>query len=240
MVNMDEQDRMSELVSERARNPRMPAPDDVTADEWAQVVRLAAVEAALFDHAHGAPALEEDPVAAMLGLVPDANLSLDGAALKRARTKAALKVSEVARALTEEGWDITTAEVASWESHTGTVLAPVMLQSVAALVSTSVESITTDRTVAPDSAGAVGGSASERAIDAVTATSAFQELTRRFAALQGLSRTVAASTLRSRALATVHRGDEPDAAQWLQTLEAFVTALETRDEPEPTDQQRPT
>lgn len=238
MVNMDEQDRMSELVSERARNPRMPAPDDVTPEEWAQVVRLAAVEAALFDHAHGAPALEDDPVAAMLGLVPDPNLSLDGTALKRARTRAGLKVSEVARALTEEGWDITTAEVAGWESHDSTVLAPVLLQSVARLVSTSVESITTSRTVAPETAGAV--SSSKRAIDAVTATSAFQELTRRFAAVQGLSRAVAASTLRSRALATVHRGDEPDAAQWLKTLEAFVTALESREGPEPTDHKRPT
>jgi hypothetical protein len=240
MVNMDEQDRMSRLVSERARNPRMPAPDDVTPDEWAQVVRLAAVEAALFDHAHGAPALEHDPVAAMLGLVPDPNLSLAGSALKRARTRAGLKVSEVARALTEEGWDITTAEVARWESHTGTVLAPVLLQSVAASVSSSVESITTKAIVATKSAGAVGGSASERAIDAVMATSAFQELTRRFARVQGLSRTVAASTLRSRALATVHRGDEPDAAQWLKTLDAFVTALESREHPKPTDHKRPT
>lgn len=213
----------------------MPAPDDMTPDEWAQVVRLAAVEAALFDHAHGAPAVEEDPVAAMLGLVPDPNLSLTGSALKRARTRAGLKVSEVARALTEEGWDITTAEVAGWESRTGTVLAPVLLQSVAASVSSSVESITTNPIDATKSAGAVGGSASERVIDAVTATSAFQELTRRFAGVQGLSRTVAASTLRSRALASVHRGDEPDAAQWIKTLEAFVTALESREHPEPTD-----
>jgi hypothetical protein len=237
---MDERDRMSELVSERARNPRMPAPDGVSPEEWAQVVRLAAVEAALFDHAHGAPAIQDDPVAAMLGLVPDPNLSLDGTALKRARTGAGLKVSEVARALTEEGWDITTAEVAGWESHDSTVLAPVLLQSVAGLVSTNVESITTSRTVAAETADAVSGSASKRAIDQVTATSAFQELTRRFAAVQGLSRAVAASTLRSRALATVHRGDEPDAAQWLKTLEAFVTALESREGPEPTDHKRPT
>lgn len=221
-MNKDEQqDRFSDLVTARSLDPGMPPPQDVTAQEWAEIGRLAALESALFDHTHGAPPLEEDPVAAMLGLVPDPHLALDGSALARARKKAKLKVSDVARALRGRGWDVTTGDVARWESRAGAALAPTLLQSIATEVGTTPEAITTDR------------SQGRSAIDEVTRTPAFQSLARRFAAVRGLSQAVAASTLRTRGLATQHRGDAPDPLQWLQTLEAFVTALENRGDPDP-------
>ena len=69
-----------------------------------------------------------------------------------------------------------------------------------------------------------------RALDTVaemvTATKRFGDLVQRFALSQRISPSMAQSMLRTRMLATVQRGDEPEAEQMLESLESLVRALE--------------
>ena len=59
----------------------------------------------------------------------------------------------------------------------------------------------------------------------------FESLVARFAKLQGIPAKMAASALGSRMVATVQRGEHPDADQMLASVEALIDALETPDEP---------
>lgn len=63
--------------------------------------------------------------------------------------------------------------------------------------------------------------------DLVTATKRFGDLVQRFALAQRISPNMAQSVLRTRVLATVQRGREPEVEQMLDSLEMLVRALET-------------
>jgi hypothetical protein len=63
----------------------------------------------------------------------------------------------------------------------------------------------------------------------VTRTPKFKELAQRWARLQRTSVDLAASALSARLAASVHRGEHPDEAQMLGSLEALVAALEPGD-----------
>jgi hypothetical protein len=199
----------------------MPAPAGVSAEEWAEVGRLADIENALFDDAHGAPPLHEDPVAAFLGLVPDPHLSLDQKAFTRARKNAGIAASALAQALQARGWEITTGDVVRWQSKTADEVSPALIKAIAAELRTNIDALTSDKST----------STNADALQQVTRTPAFAALVARFAAVRQIPQSLAESTLRSRALATVHRGDVPAPQQWLASLEAFVSALEERNEP---------
>ena len=56
---------------------------DAALEAAAEVQELLRIADLLWEEAHGAPPLEDDPVAAMLGLVPDASRSLDPRALNK-------------------------------------------------------------------------------------------------------------------------------------------------------------
>lgn len=82
--------------------------DLTTAPEAVELLDIADL---LWEAAHGAPPLEQDPVAAMLGLVPDSAHSLNNTALKQAMQRAGLKTSDLAERLSKRGWDVANRDV---------------------------------------------------------------------------------------------------------------------------------
>lgn len=168
--------------------------------------------------AHGAPPLANDPIAAMLGLIPDSSCRLDSGRLKVARKRAGAKPSEVANQLRRRGWDYATRNVTRWEtsSHEAASLPPAVVQAVAMILGVDVSSIVvTGGVESPDSRFAV-----------VKQDGRFLELATRWARAQRISFEAAFAALDSRMMATVHRGDEPDVEQTLASLDALVSAVE--------------
>jgi hypothetical protein len=174
---------------------------------------LADTSDSLWLSAHGAPPLDEDPVAAMLGLITDPHVALDSKALARQRKRARFTVSELAARLKERGWNVQTSDVFRWESRSATDVSPALIQAIAAVLQTSPELI----------------SAVKRAEDqfsAVRSTAQFQDLVGRWMKAVGLSQSMALAALESRMVATVHRGEEPDPKQLLAALDILVSAVE--------------
>lgn len=217
MISDEERDEiLGDLIAARLATPGMPAPKGVDADLWEEAGQLTGIAEALRASDFEVPPLEEDPVAATLGLVPDRHFSLDRQALTRARKHARMQTSDLAAALAKRGWQVEGRDVFNWEHRAADNVSPALIAAIAAVLGTTIDRLRINR---------AGENLS--ALDAATQTSRFAELARRLAALRGIPESLAASTLRSRGLATVHRGSEPDADRWLDSLENFVTALET-------------
>ena len=181
---------------------------DPESAEIAELLRIAA---------HGAPPLSSDPIAAMLGLVPDSSCRIDSGRLKVARKKVGAKPSEVANQLRRKGWDYTTRDVTRWETgnHEAASLPPAVVQAVAAILGVDVSTVVAEKAESPDSRFAV-----------VKQDGRFRELATRWARVQRISFEAAFAALDSRMMATVHRGDEPDVEQTLASLDALVSAIE--------------
>jgi transcriptional regulator with XRE-family HTH domain len=88
------------------------------------------------------PIRPDDPVALMLGLVPDPQIVLDGRKLARTRKAAGLSLSDLVERLRERGWDVAEDEALHWEFGP-TVLTPALLDSIAAELSVSRAAILT-------------------------------------------------------------------------------------------------
>lgn len=172
--------------------------------------------------AQEAPALEADPVAAMLGLIPESEFRLDPASLTRARRSAKLSVSQLAERLTRRGWAVKTSDVFRWENRTAADVPPAMIQALSEILETATERLVATEAVAETSED----------LRAVRESSLFKDLVARWSQAVHVSRSVAAAMLESRMLATVHRGDQPDTEQLLMSLETLVTSVETRTENE--------
>ncbi|MCM3895782.1 hypothetical protein ND991_11230 [Gordonia sputi] len=168
--------------------------------------------------AHGAPPIESDPIAAMLGLVPDASCRLDSVRYKNARKRARTKPSEVARALRRRGWEYATSDVTRWETNSqeAASLPPAVVQAVAAIIGADVSGLI----------GAEAAEPSEGRFAAVKRDGRFRDLAMRWASAQRISFEAAFAALDSRMMSTVHRGDEPDVEQTLASLDALVSAVE--------------
>lgn len=171
--------------------------------------------------AHGAPPLEQDPIAAMLGLVPDAGCRLDSRRLVAARKKTGIRASELAQRLQARGWTYTTSEIFRWETQPASLMSipPAVVQAIAATLEVTVDSLL------DTSAHEVG----DARIVAVKHDSRFAELAARWARAQRISIEAAIASLDTRMLATVHRGDKPDPDQLLASLDALITAVEKPD-----------
>lgn len=194
-------------------------------DEQAQARRIVKAADLVWDDAHGAPPLDQDPVAAMLGLVPDPSYQVNPAALKKARTRARLKPTELSAALSKRGWPVTTGDVFKWE-QTGTAsIAPALVRAVAEELHTDADALTGTHFGKAENAGSFQSIAGNVA-DQVTRSPAFQDLVRRFAKAQRMPSRMASSTLHAQMLATVHRGEHPTPEQMLASLQAFVEVLE--------------
>lgn len=136
---MRDADRLAPLVDALKNDPWMPRPTSVSEDEWAEARSLAEVESLLA--VNGAPPLEQDPVAAMLGLRPVPTLVLDGLSIKRLRGR--MSVSDVARRLQSYGWEVSSADVRSWQDSSAAVaLAPALVERIAAVLGSTVDKIT--------------------------------------------------------------------------------------------------
>jgi hypothetical protein len=188
--------------------------DEVHAAESVELLDIADL---LWEAAHGAPPLERDPVAAMLGLVPDSARSLSGAALKQALRAAGLQVSTLAQKLSDRGWDVATRDVFNWQTRDDAVVSPALIQAIAEVTGVEPGQLIVDR----------GESPTHRALMSVTSSTQFQALAERWARLRGTSVDLGASALESRLAASVFRGSQPDEVQMLASLEALVTALES-------------
>lgn len=208
-----------------ARAGRVTGKDQpaLSEEDRAEVESLIEVADLLWEAGHGAPPLKSDPVAAMLGLIPDPRCALDPKALVRARKNARLKPSELADRLVARGWDVQIRDVFRWENQSAADVPPALIKAIAEETNTSADRLTESREV----------TAEYEAVAAVTRSPRFERLVERWARIQGVSRALAASALESRMLATVHRGDRPDADQLMQSLDTLVTAVESAGGGEP-------
>lgn len=191
--------------------------DPATSPEVGELLDIADL---LWEAAHGAPALEHDPVAAMLGLVPDTSRSLSDGALKKAMQAAGLKPSALAERLSERGWEVVTRDVFNWQTRSDSAVPPALIQAIAEITGTTADRLTVDR----------GESSARQALQSVTASPAFKALAERWARLRGTTLDLGASALEARLAASVFRGEVPSEKQMLASLEALVEALESRSE----------
>jgi transcriptional regulator with XRE-family HTH domain len=222
-MTKDERDEaLANLLDARAGDVTDTGLPPLGEEDRAEVKSLIEVADLLWEAGHGAPPLESDPVAAMLGLIPDPRYALDAKALARARKSARLKASELASRLVARGWDVQARDVFRWENQSAADVSPALIKAMAEETGTSVDRLTTSRQT----------SSEHEAVTAVTRSPKFERLVERWALIQRMPRALAASALESRMLATVHRGDRPDADQLLRSLEALVTAVESGDEPQ--------
>ncbi|MFI7519555.1 hypothetical protein [Micromonospora globbae] len=221
-MNQNERDELMAKLIEAAPRERSEVLQNADLDEsekW-EAVSLAEAADLLWEAAHGAPPLDRDPVAAMLGLVADPDCALDPTLLARARKRAGLKVSQIAERLRARGWDVHQGDVFRWETRSATDVVPALVQAIADVLETSVESlIATPRPAAGQDVFA-----------AVRRSPLFQQLVQRWARARRVSHAVAAAALETRMVATVHRGDRPDEKQLLRSLDALVSAVESRDD----------
>jgi hypothetical protein len=217
-MTMDERDDvLVHRLEARAGRPVGAGHPELGEEDKDEVESLLQVADLLWEMGHGAPPLDSDPVAAMLGLVPDPGYALDPRALSRARKNARLKPSELAERLKRRGWDVQARDIFRWENQTAAGVSPALIKAIGEEIGTGVDRLTKSEDVA----------SGHDVITAVTRSSMFESLVERWARIQGVPRALAVSALVSRMRATVHRGDRPDASQLLQSLDALVTAIES-------------
>jgi transcriptional regulator with XRE-family HTH domain len=220
-MNEDDRDRLlAELIEkpeERKSILQGAELDERDRDDIAALVDTADL---LWLSARGAPPLEDDPVAAMLGLVPDRECRLDSKALARARRRAGLTVSDVAERLRARGWEFQQGDVFRWETRSAPDVPPAVVQAIADIVGTPAENLI-----------AASHSVSSRDhLAEVRRHPLFEQLVDRWVRVQRISRAVAIAELEGRMVATVHRGERPDTEQLLRSLDALVTSVEQADE----------
>jgi hypothetical protein len=219
-MNEEERDQLlGELIQRPADREALLSEAGVDADEREELISLTDASDVLWLSAHGAPALVDDPVAAMLGLIPDRECSLDSKALTRARKRAGLKVSDLAARLRARGWTTQDADAFRWENRSARDVTPAVVQAIAEILRTPIESLILE----PES------DTSESLFAEIRRHPLFEQLVSRWAQVRNVPRVVAAAALESRMIATVHRGASPDADQLLLSLDSLVTALEHSD-----------
>jgi hypothetical protein len=95
-----------------------------------------------------APVSADDPVALMLGLVPDPQIAIDGRKLAAVRKKVGVDLKELVARLRHRGWPVQTKEALRW--HTGTtVLAQALINAVAETLSVDSTAILARSSSAP-------------------------------------------------------------------------------------------
>lgn len=216
----EETDRLLERLLEEPPGPQreqMLAQFDAGRRE--EVLKLLDAGDLVWEAAHTAPPLEKDPVAAMLGVVPDPDFQLDAKALARACQTSRVKPTALASRLSARGWKVDTSDVFRWQTRSAPDIPPALIKAIA-------------EEVRIDPARLVSRSQPRRTAlvevaEDVIATPRFRDLVQRFAKVRRVSAEMAESAMKSRMLATVHRGNMPDKDQMLASLESLVHALET-------------
>ena len=209
--------RIFELLAETGDQRDQVLHDVADERERSDLAALLGTADALWLSAHGAPPLADDPVAALLGLVPQRHFSLDPRGLKQARKRAGLTVSDLADRLRRRGWEVDKNDVFRWETRSAADVAPAVIEAMSRILDWPVERMILNSPVIDELAE-------------VRRQPAFDRLVDRWARIQRVSRDVAAAALETRLLATVHRGQRPDSTQLLRVLEELVASVEESDE----------
>jgi transcriptional regulator with XRE-family HTH domain len=220
-MNEEERDQLlGELIQRPQDREALLSEAGVDADERDELISLADASDVLWLSARGAPPLVDDPVAAMLGLIPDRECSLDSKALTRARKRSGLKVSDVAARLRARGWTTQDADVFRWETRSAADVTPAVVQAIAEILQTPIENLILEP--GSDTSGSLFAEIRQHPL--------FEQLVSRWAQARNVPKAVATAALESRMIATVHRGASPDADQLLLSLDSLVTALEHPDQ----------
>jgi len=174
----------------------------------------------LWEANQSAPPLREDPIAAMLGLVPDPAYALDSSKLKQARKQAGLQISDLVSRLSARGWTVDRADLFRWENQSANDVSPALIKALSEEMRTGSDQLTTKQPRAIPAA-----------VEHVLNSPVFAGLVERWAKAQNVSRSLATSQLESRMLATVYRGSNAGADQMLRSLEALLIATENPEKP---------
>ena len=182
-------------------------------EERAELDALLEIADAVWEAGHlGAPPLEDDPTAIMLGLVPDPSISLSSKAITRYRKRGGLKPSRVATRLTERGWKVTTRDVFAWEERDTLGLSPALMRAIATALGVSEKDVCITRPASePD------------AVANAMKADWFVDLTRRWADKMKVSPDVAKAAMRGRMVAVARRGGDLDEEQWRESLERLLS-----------------
>lgn len=216
-MNNDDYDRtLEKLLDQKTRQDREAAIAHLSESDRAELLSAVDVADLIWEAGHDAPALDADPIAAMLGLIPDPQIRLSARALSRARRGARLKPSDIAERLMARGWDVGTRDVFRWENQSAADVSPALISAIAEVIGAVSEQLIEHQSALDETHINLSIVQSPR----------FQSLVNRWSRLQGMSHALASSALQSRMLATVHRGNRPDEEQMLQSLDALITALE--------------
>ncbi|WP_319446897.1 MULTISPECIES: hypothetical protein [unclassified Mycobacterium] len=218
----DDYDRALEnFLDHKMRQDREAIIANWSENDRAEFLSLIDIADLIWEAGHEAPALDADPIAAMLGLIPDPQVSLDSRALSRARKRARLKPSDIAERLMAHGWNVGVRDVFRWEVQSAMDVSPALIRAIADVIGAKSEQLIADQRTPEELHATLSISQSPR----------FESLVSRWSRLQGMSHALASSALQSRMLATVHRGDRPNEEQMLRSLDALITALEEGQHP---------
>lgn len=211
-------DKVAELIDAHVRGEAtdLGSLSEAEAQEASEALRVVDL---LWDAAHGAPPLNEDPLAAALGLVPDPSRALGANQLRQALSASGVTVTSLASRLSARGWDVAPRDVFAWQAGNTSSVPPALIQAISEELRSEPDKLTADATE----------SQKHSSVSSITSSPAFIDLARRWARLRGTSLSLAASALESRLTAAVFRGTTPDEDQMLASLEALVTAVESRE-----------
>lgn len=215
MQSDDRDQEIADILDARAGRPAVVAGADYTSDRTDVQGLLKAADTAWASQ-QGAPPLADDPVAAMLGLVPDSELELDGKALTTARKRAGLTVGALAQRLAARGWNVASRDVFTWESGKNLTHVPALISALAEEIGVDADRLRRGSTADPDRAR----------FAAIVESEAFKGLAQRWARIQGTTVALASSALESRMLVAVHRGGAPEADVLLESLATLVDSIE--------------
>lgn len=211
-----ERDRLvTEMIGRPLERSRLLDEPDLSGEEQSEVAALVEIADLLWLAGRDVPPLEDDPAAAILGLVPDSACSLSSDLLSRARKRSGLSVSDVASKLRVRGWSYQTSDLFRWETRGAGEVSPAVVQALAAILHTSVDGLIS----------AHPASEPQEVVEA-RRRPVFASLVDRWARAREIPRAVAIAELDTRLLATVHRGQHPNADQLLLSLEALVASVE--------------
>lgn len=211
-----------ELLAELAARPpeertQLISKLKLTERELAEVESMGTSADALWSAAHGAPALEKDPTAALLGLIPDPTAKLDEKKFSQLRKRASLKIDEVARQLRASGWEVTTKDVFSWERGNTHSVPPALIQELSRVLRVPMDRLIDGHAIAEEK------TAQSKLL---REHPRFHNLSQRWANLRQIPLEMAESMLCARVSATVHRGDVPNIEQNIASLETLVSTFE--------------
>lgn len=170
----------------------------------------------LAEQAMGAPALEQDPVAAALGLVADPLFALDPAKFAAVRRRVDLAPSKLAQVLASRGWEVTERDVFGWTKRAEQV-PPALVRAIADVLG-----------VAPEELTGASRAAWADTVRAVKASPKFEVLAERWAHARGVTLDMARSALTARLVQPVFRGPDPTHDHLLASLEVLVQSVEER------------